>query len=623
MIELERAALQEHLAEGKRVRRTLEPWGRLHLDRSLPFLCLYRRPREGAVPGVESLVTSEACYLYADEPAETLGPLRALLSEVTGALTAAEGPSLLLELWLASPPEDALPRGPRFTIVTGPRSPDPAVIDLFASRLRRIKLARQPAEVEVRREPRVAPSESKAVFGEDRLRSLELFHLGLEIEPSFVASKRLEPAPLLLRRLRRQLSKAMRWLFHEFAQGQEGPAGAGPSAHVMAPRRLERAALEADAALAAVSAQLSFILAVTPINMPALWRAWQRNEAFGDFVYRPLTVDPYQLKRELYAARIERVEDPALAALLRQLQLELDQKLTLLLDIGRPRFLYGSQQVFGGVDPETRAEAHALLDLLPEHDERAAAKTIPSTKVAPMAEEEIERYRAKDESFAARVELRADLSSGMMCSRGNLLIANNIPLGRARIEALLAHEVGTHLVTYYNGLAQPLTLFGKGLANYIPLQEGLAVLAELLVGQLDANRLRLLAGRVVAVDALLAGAEPPETIRLLREDHGFPERTAFRIAVRVHRGGGLTKDMVYLRGLRLLLDYLGRGRSLEPLYVGKIGLEHVGVVEELLQRELLAPPRFRPRYLAREDARRRLDWLREGQSVSDLLKAPR
>ena len=43
------AYLQEHLAAGKRVRRTLEPWGRLHLDRSLPFLCLYRRPREGAV----------------------------------------------------------------------------------------------------------------------------------------------------------------------------------------------------------------------------------------------------------------------------------------------------------------------------------------------------------------------------------------------------------------------------------------------------------------------------------------------------------------------------------------------------------------------------------------------
>lgn len=622
MIELKRAALQEHLAEGKRVRRTLEPWGRLHLDRSLPFLCLYRRPREAAVAGVETLVTPEACYLYTEEPAESLQPLRALLSEVTGALTAGEGPSLLLELWLAPPAEDPLPQGPRFTIVTGPRSPDPAVVDLFASRLQLIKLARQPAEVEVRREPRVAPPGRKAVFGEDRLRSLELFHLGLEIQPTFVDAKTQEAAPLLLRRLRRQLSTALRWLFHAFAQTQEGPAGAGPSAHVMAPRRLERAALEADAALAAVSAQLSFILSVTPINMPALWRTWQRNGTFGEFVYRPLTVDPYQLKRELYAARVERVEDPALAGILRQLQLELDQKLTLLLDIGRKRFLYGSQQVFGGVDPETRAEAHALLELLPEHDERAAKTTIPSAKVAPLAEEEIQRYRGKDESFAARVELRADLSSGMMCSRGNLLIANNIPLGRGRIEALLAHEVGTHLVTYYNGLAQPLTLFGKGLANYIPLQEGLAVLAELLVGQLDVNRLRLLAGRVVAVDALLAGAEPPETIRLMREDHGFPERTAFRIAVRVHRGGGLTKDVVYLRGLRQLLSYLGQGRSLEPLYVGKIGLEHVGVVEELLHREVLASPRFRPRYLAREDARRRLDWLREGHSVSDLLEAP-
>ena len=46
-------------------------------------------------------------------------------------------------------------------------------------------------------------------------------------------------------------------------------------------------------------------------------------------------------------------------------------------------------------------------------------------------------------------------------------------------------------------------------------------------------------------------------------------------ALRVYRGGGLTKDAIYLRGLRDLLAYLSAGHDLEPLYVGKIALEHV------------------------------------------------
>ena len=35
------------LARNKRVRRTLPGWGRLHIDRQLPFLCVYRRPPAG------------------------------------------------------------------------------------------------------------------------------------------------------------------------------------------------------------------------------------------------------------------------------------------------------------------------------------------------------------------------------------------------------------------------------------------------------------------------------------------------------------------------------------------------------------------------------------------------
>ncbi|MCB0226499.1 MAG: flavohemoglobin expression-modulating QEGLA motif protein, partial [Anaerolineae bacterium] len=47
------------LSQGKRVRYTLPQDGRLHIDRPLPFLCVYRRPAMGPDPGTDQLVTGE------------------------------------------------------------------------------------------------------------------------------------------------------------------------------------------------------------------------------------------------------------------------------------------------------------------------------------------------------------------------------------------------------------------------------------------------------------------------------------------------------------------------------------------------------------------------------------
>ncbi len=90
--------------------------------------------------------------------------------------------------------------------------------------------------------------------------------------------------------------------------------------------------------------------------------------------------------------------------------------------------------------------------------------------------------------------------------------------------------------------------------------------------------------------------------------------------MRVFRGGGQAKDAVYLRGLGALLDYLGRGGSLEPLLVGKIGLQHLDVVRDLQSRGVLVPPPFRPATF--RDRRRRIasrSWGR-GAQLMDLTK---
>jgi uncharacterized protein (TIGR02421 family) len=176
------------------------------------------------------------------------------------------------------------------------------------------------------------------------------------------------------------------------------------------------------------------------------------------------------------------------------------------------------------------------------------------------------------------------------------------------------------LVTYFNGHAQPFRQLYTGLAGYDELQEGLAVLSEWLVGGLSHSRLRQLAARVVAVSRLIDGASFVETFRELDREFGFSQRSAFITTMRIFRGGGLTKDAIYLRGLRAMLGYLGNGGDLDALLVGKIAAEHIPLIRELQLRKILKSPPWKPKYLDHPLAIERLEQVRCGMTVLDLIR---
>ena len=185
---------------------------------------------------------------------------------------------------------------------------------------------------------------------------------------------------------------------------------------------------------------------------------------------------------------------------------------------------------------------------------------------ADHARHEIAHYALMSPDFAAKVEVRDDVP-GILVSSGDLLISSRLKLAPARVSALLQHEVGTHILTYYNGRAQKLRQLYTGLPGYEELQEGVAVLAEYLVGGLKPSRLRLLARARGRGARAARGCDVGETFALLHEQHNYGARAAFDLTMRVYRGGGLTKDAVYLRGLVALLKYLGAGGELETLFL--------------------------------------------------------
>lgn len=612
------------LEEDKRVRRKLPLWGRVHVDRQLPFLCVYRRPVRGDDAGTERLATSEAAYLISSGAGRIQSGLTGLVEGIARTMAKQFGAFLIVELWSGdaggggtSGDESALKPGFR---IVAPKDDDLGpLIGIFDDALSRISLRGQAAETSVRRSPHCCPRQYSPILPAGLARELGCRVLGLEVRPVYRAAGG-EVYPLILRELRRGLSQALRQVFYEFTRGQTTHR---PKHFQMLGRRATvKAVWEVDRHLADVADSFDFLLQVTPANAERAWHEFQRSryEVTPEFQYRPLPTDPAILKRQLFSTPIERVEDPALSFLLRQKQDELDRQITMLTDVNSRRFVHGSLQLYGGVEDELRRLAEQLLFRLPPRTrDDSRSGHLDAAAFAKRAKEEIAYYKKRWPQVDAGVQIREDIASGLMVSRGSLLIGSRTRIPASRVEPLLQHEVGTHVLTYYNGRAQPFRQLYSGLAGYEAFQEGLAVLAEYLVGGLSRPRLRLIAARVLATRHMIDGATFVDTYRQLDGLYGFDHRTAFTLAMRIFRGGGLTKDAVYLRGLCEMLQYLGNNGEFGPLLVGKIASDHIPIVRELQWRSVLREPPLSPRYMEMPSALSRLQGVRQGMTVLDLI----
>lgn len=397
------------------------------------------------------------------------------------------------------------------------------------------------------------------------------------------------------------------------AASDHPPDAVGPETGVIEEGAFSPADLAADHAMASLAGSVRFLLEMTPVNADDVRAAFLAHpESDPVFEYRTLDVDPDVLDAQVAALPLDAVTDTTLAALLRSRQREMTLRIEMLRARNTPEFLQLSIAQYGPVLPALVQTAEQLLSRLPHG--RLESEPVGASELLTAAKAEIAHYRSMDPDAELHAEIRDDVS-GVLVESDTLLISRNASVAGSRVNALLQHEVGTHLVTHVNGLAQPIHMLGAGLAHYDETQEGLAVLAEIACGGLTASRLRQLAARVVAVHAVVGGASFVETHRILT-GHGLPAGSAYGVAMRVHRAGGFTKDAIYLRGLLALLEHIAHGGVLDLLFLGKFSLEDLPLVEDLAGRGLLTPARIMPRYLSEPGVAERL---RDAARADDLI----
>jgi uncharacterized protein (TIGR02421 family) len=613
------STLVEHVVRGYRtdahVRMRLPGGGAINIDRKLPFLLVYRQPPGRPDDGTAQLVLGEASYLIAAEMPED--EVAALVRALAVAGTAEFGSFLIMELWAGDTDS-------RRFVVRAPMGPGGDSVEALRSSLEAMpSLPGATGTVVHPGDERHAPDMPPLLSAHDCW-EIGCLLIGLEVPPLY-RDEDDNVYPVFLRRLRSLLSPVLRQTVHAFARVHT-TADIG-SYRALGPVKFGDAVFRIDEELADIEKSFELLLLVSPHNSAQAWRAFRDGGCDREprFHYRLLPVDPDLLRRRLYNLPIERVADPAMAFILSDKRNELDRQITLLAERNTSDFRYASMRLYQPVDDVLLSVARQVLDQVRpdvadrnrDSDER---ETVGADEFAALARAEIEQYRGAMPDIAATVRVRPDLT-GLMVSRGNLLIGDTLALRPERVEALLHHEVGTHVLTWYNGTAQPLRQLASGLAGYDELQEGLAVLSEYLADALDAPRLRLLAARVVAAHSVEHGAGFLETYRMLTREYGFSRGGAFDICERVHASGGFTRDLIYLRGLLRLMEYLRAGGEIEPLYIGKIAAKHVDVISELRERGFLREAPLIPGIFNRPGTAQRIAAVRNGLNLVDLVSS--
>ncbi|WP_164549768.1 tyrosine/phenylalanine carboxypeptidase domain-containing protein [Altericroceibacterium xinjiangense] len=371
--------------------------------------------------------------------------------------------------------------------------------------------------------------------------------------------------------------------------------------------RLCAAAIEVDRNLARMDRKVDWLTRLTPTNVDEIWAGFQASgfrempdSQFGE----GLINDAPGLREELFALPVREIENPLIQALLLEKQREIDRQIELVRMRGLDGFIIASIDLFGHVSEQLLQTARDLLETVPILP--PDPKDVGSDAICEAARQTVAGYRKRHPDFSCEVIVDPTPGTSLYMAMGNFHVAFDFRTAHSRVAPLIEHEIGTHAVTRYNGSRQPLHTLAGGLADYDVLQEGLAVLAEYLAGYLPASRLRTLAGRVVAVHMAVQESKGADIYACLVEECRLDSATAFDTAVRAKRGGGLTKDALYLKGLAELLAYLSHDGDLQILFLGKFALKQLHSLERLIQDGILHPPEIIPSYLQDHAAAERL-----------------
>jgi len=326
---------------------------------------------------------------------------------------------------------------------------------------------------------------------------------------------------------------------------------------------------------------------INPVNLIAQRNKFLKKNSYisPSFNYKQLNIDPYKFREHLYNLPVSEINDADIQQLYRHVIDNLASKIDLLTTIGTEDFVYNSLKYYGEPSPNDIANARFLLHLNDYELEQ--------NEDLLDADDAIDYFKsqAKEWGLNCKIEKSAKIVAKAMVNneKALLLINKEAHFTQKELHAFAYHELGIHMLTTINAKKHPLKVFSLGLTGNTHTQEGIALYSEYCSGSLTTKRLKTIALRVIAVQYMLEHGDFVKTYHSLMNEFNLDKEFAFTLTTRVYRGGGFTKDYLYLKGFRDVLN-LAKESSIDNLLVGKTGLLDFNVVSEIVARGMITKP---------------------------------
>ena len=346
--------------------------------------------------------------------------------------------------------------------------------------------------------------------------------------------------------------------------------------------------LQIDKQLYSLVKNFEILTFINPANIEQARKDFFRSKYSNNpkFIYKQLSIDAFELKRNLYKLPLESIQDISIKLLYHDIIDSYADKIDIISAIGTDRFLYNSLRYFGEPKINDIKNAEYLLHFKPlcADDNKETYSSLDVEKYF--------RSVSTQYGFNCKIQITNKIISKVQVlnSKKTVLIRKDSMFSKKALKALAAHEIGVHMLTTINSLSQTLSVFKIGTPKNTHTQEGLAILSEYLSGNLTIDRLHFLAMRVIVIGNLLKGLDFKTSFHYLMDQGVLNETQAFYLTARVYRGGGFTKDYLYLQGFKDVYRLHRNKLDLKNLLIGKASLNYLPLINEMIERKIFAKP---------------------------------
>ena len=335
-----------------------------------------------------------------------------------------------------------------------------------------------------------------------------------------------------------------------------------------------------DEKVCEIDRQIRLLAFINPQNLESQHELFRTHPGYEpQFSYRKSDLDFTFLHAEL--KKLPQI-DHLLTPLYQQKITELQQKLHLLESVDSADFPRCSGKVFGSVSSGAYQRA---LKFVQNHQKKIRPDTSEIWD-AERSESELKKYLKQHHLGHWKIKILTDsVADIQVVKKGQIFLKKDAKFSQNRLQALLAHEVGTHVFRFENGKRQDLQLFARGTAGYLQTEEGLAIWNQ--------NALGLNLGEKFLMPAyLIIGIYWGQKMNFndlfgyLKTHFELDDADAWKITTKVKRGvkngekGAFTKDALYFLGHEQVEDFFKKSGHISELYPGKISIRDLKILKK-------------------------------------------